>query len=572
MTYCDIKKLTAEKREAKWWLEQENKKQGDRWTTLQHNGILFSPEYEPLPPNIMVKYNKKPVKLDSKNSNNSLNITAEEGAVFLAQKMEQDDRLAEKDKKRKKAIDDPVFTTNFWNDWKKVLGPNHIIKDLKGVDFSPVQKYIVERSNNKKSAKKAMSKEEKKEEKEQKDAVKDLYGYAVIDGVKIPIGGYAVQPPGLYIGHGNHPLRGRIKKRIQPTDVIINVSKTNIPKCSINGKPCKWGAVVEDHEVTWIASYRHPLTEELTHIFLKRDESHFVCSSDQEKFEKAKKLGENIEEIRKKYTKDLSSSKSETRQLATAVYLLDVLAIRPGTEKNEEKESDTLGLTTLKCSNIKFDIGNHVTINFSGKSSIEFKKKFKVSSIVYKNLQGSCEEKDKKKELFPNVNATSLNGYLKTLLPDLTAKNFRTWKASSILQEELDENIPDPDTPTYEKKLMYDRANIKVALELNHKKLGGSSDRVEKLKEKISEYKEKKKNAKTPKQKASAQKSIDLNTAKLEEAENNVATSTSKVNYISPQIVVAWCKKAEMPIEKIYNKASLTKFIWAMSTPSTWKF
>jgi DNA topoisomerase-1 len=155
----------------------------------------------------------------------------------------------------------------------------------------------------------------------------------------------------------------------------------------------------------------------------------------------------------------------------------------------------------------------------------------------------------------------------------LTAKNFRTWKASSILQQELDKNIPGQLDPTHEKKLVYDKANINVALALNHKKLGGGNDgRAEKIEAKIEEYKEKLKKATTDKQKASANKSIALQQAKLEEVENNVATSTSKLNYIDPRIVISWCKKAEMPIEKIYNKQSLKKFTWAMDTVSTWKF
>jgi DNA topoisomerase I len=572
MKYCDIKKLSANTRAEKWW-EGVEKKETNKWKTLQHNGVLFPPPYEPLPPKIQVLYKGKPVKLDSANTKNPFGITAEEAAVFFAMKMEQDDRLAEKDPQRKKAVDDKKFTDNFWKDWKKILGSSHPIQTFKDVDFAPVQKYIAQRSETKKAAKKGLSKDVKTAEKEQKEAVKDLYGYAVVDGVKIPLGNYMVQPPGLYIGHGNHPKRGKIKARIQPKDIVLNVTKKNVPKCFINGEPCSWGDIVEDHDVTWIAAYRHPITEEMNYVWLKREASEWVCASDMEKFDKARNLAKNIEKVRKQYTKDLSSSNSEIRQLATAVYLLDVIAIRPGTEKDEAKEAGTLGLTTLKCSNIKFEKDNNITIDFIGKSSIQFTKTFKVDKIVYDNLQKLCKGKVKTAEIFPDVNATSLNDYLKTLLPNLTAKVFRTYKASSILQAELSENIPDPDDATHEKKLVYDRVNIEVAKALNHKKMGGTSgERVEKLKEKIKEAKEKKKKSTTPKQKASAQKSIDTNTAKLEEAQYNISTSTSKVNYLDPRITVAWCKQGEVPIEKIYNKTQLAKFVWAMETPAEWRF
>jgi len=571
MKYCDIKQLSASSRAEKWW-EGIEKKDSNRWKTMQHNGVYFPPEYEPLPANVQVLYKKKPVKLDAVSTANPFGVTAEEAAVFFAMKMEQDDRLAEKDPDRKKVIDDKKFTENFWQDWRKILGSGHVIQNFKDVDFKPLQRYLVQRSDQKKSAKKGLSKEEKANEKEEKEEIKNLYGYAVVDEVKIPLGNYMVQPPGLYIGHGEHPKRGKIKGRIRPQDVVLNISKKNVPKCFIHGQPCKWGDVVEDHDVTWIASYRHPITEEMTYVWLKREASEWVCASDMDKFDKARKLGANISKIRKQYMKDLNSSKSEIRQLATAVYLLDVLAIRPGTEKDEAKEAGTLGLTTLKCTNISFGKDSHITIDFVGKSSIKFEKTFKVEKIVYENLQKLCKGKGKSSEIFPNVDATTLNDYLKTLLPDLTAKVFRTYKASSILQKELAENIPDEDVPTHEKKLIYDRVNIEVAKALNHKKMGKSSDRVEKLQAKIKEYKEKKKNSNTDKQKAAAQKSIDLNKAKLEEAEYNISTSTSKVNYLDPRITVAWCKSGEVPIEKIYNKTQLTKFVWAMETESDWKF
>lgn len=571
VVYCDIQKLQASKEAQKWW-DANAKKGGQKWETLRHNGVLFPPEYEPLPKNVKVLHKGKPISLDSVNRKNPFNITAEEGAVFFAMKLEQDDRLAEKNAKRKKAIDDKTFVKNFWNDWKVVLGKNHEIKSLSDVDFTPIQKYIAKRSETKKASTKSLTKEEKKEAKEGKEQLKELYGYAVVDGTKIPLGSYIVQPPGLYIGHGKQPLRGKIKKRIEPSDITLNVSKNYVPRCEIAGKPCVWGKIVEDKEVEWIASWRNPITNEINYVWLKREASEWACGSDIQKFEKARDLGKAIKDVRKKYMADLNSTKDVTRQLATAVYLLDVIAIRPGTEKDESKEAETQGLTTLKCGNMRFDKGTRVTLDFIGKSSIQFTKTFEVDKKVYSNLKELCSGKGKKDGIFPNINSNSLNDYLKTLLPNLTAKVFRTYKASSILQEQLSKNIPKIDTDTHTKKIIYDKVNIEVAMALNHKKMGGSDSRIEKLKAKSRELKEKQKSANTPKQKASVKKSIDLNKAKLMEAEHNISTSTSKVNYIDPRITVAWCKKVEMPIEKIYTKPQLGKFVWAMEIPSIWKF
>ncbi|KAI7826439.1 putative DNA topoisomerase [Kickxella alabastrina] len=60
---------------------------------------------------------------------------------------------------------------------------------------------------------------------------------------------------------------------------------------------------------------------------------------------------------------------------------------------------------------------------------------------------------------------------------------------------------------------------------------------------------------------------------KIEKDENKTtALSTSKINYIDPRISVTWCKKYNVPLEKIFNKALREKFTWALDVDSTWSF
>lgn len=51
-----------------------------------------------------------------------------------------------------------------------------------------------------------------------------------------------------------------------------------------------------------------------------------------------------------------------------------------------------------------------------------------------------------------------------------------------------------------------------------------------------------------------------------------VALGTSKINYMDPRISVAWCKRSEVPIEKVFNKSLLSKFLWAMDVEPDFKF
>jgi DNA topoisomerase-1 len=572
--YCKIKQLVDDSKAGRWWDESDNKETegSDRWETLQHNGILFPPPYEPVVGGVRVLYKGQSIKLDSVKTDNKFNLTEEEGAMLFAMVLEQDNRLMENQADRKSVRDDKKFIDNFWDDWKVILGSNNKIKDISKVDFSPFEKYIQERSEQKKVARKEMSKEEKEMEKEQKESVKDIYGYALVDGVKIPIASYSPQPPSLFKGHGTQPLRGKIKSRAKPSDMTLNVSRKFVPECYINGNSCKWGKIVELKDVTWMASYTHPITKGKIYFWLKRDQSHWACMDDMLKFDKARKLNKNISSIRKKYKKDLSSTNSNTRQLATAVYFLDEIAIRPGSEKDTAKEADTVGLTTLKCGHVTFKGNNKIVLDFTGKSSIKFSRTIIVNPKVYKNMKDVCGS-SKTKALFPSVKETTLNAYLGTLLKGITSKNFRTWKASSILQKELSANIPSMYTPLHEKKDIYERINIKVATELNHKRMTNKAGKAQKLEDEIKDFEEKEENAKTDKQKEKIRKSIIIRETKLEQERSNTATSTSKVNYLDPRIFVAWAKSAEMPIESIYTTdAQRQKFKWAMETPSKWVF
>ena len=47
---------------------------------------------------------------------------------------------------------------------------------------------------------------------------------------------------------------------------------------------------------------------------------------------------------------------------------------------------------------------------------------------------------------------------------------------------------------------------------------------------------------------------------------------TSKINYIDPRISSAWCKRYDVPIDKIFNRTLRDKFKWAMDMNADWLF
>ncbi|CAH1766526.1 15801_t:CDS:2, partial [Entrophospora sp. SA101] len=56
-----------------------------------------------------------------------------------------------------------------------------------------------------------------------------------------------------------------------------------------------------------------------------------------------------------------------------------------------------------------------------------------------------------------------------------------------------------------------------------------------------------------------------------EKDNKTMALGISKIHYLDPRISVAWCKKYNVPIAKIFNKSLSEKFQWALDIDADWK-
>jgi len=564
-----ISQLSSYAKSGRWWDLITRKSSDKKWKTLVHNGPFFPSPYEPLPDYIKITHKGLPLTLDKNNTKNSFHITSEEAAYFYAQALETNDRtLLEGKKQSSEDIrKDKVFKRNFLKDWKKIMGASgKIIKSLDDVDFSEFISNIELSRVERESKKKNMSTQEKELEKLRKEELKNVFSYAQFDGILLPAANN-IEPPSLFKGHGESQDRGRIKARIVPSDVTLNISTSDVPECYSNGDKCKWGGIVSDKNAVWLSKWKNPINGKPVYTKINRNFDPWVGRNDFKKFEKARNLNNKIEKIREKYTKDFKNN----TELALAVYLLDRIAIRPGTEKGEE---GTRGLTTLKCDNIKWNNSdNSMIINFVGKSSIKFDKKIQLEKKVFDLLKLRCAGKTGNTSLFPNVNSRTLNEYLGSLSKGLTAKVFRTWKASSEVDKELRAVKIPKGADLQRKKEAFVKANLNAAITLNHKRMTDNSDKIKKITTKIKTLKKDLKDATTASKKKTKKNQISAEKLKLSEAENNVNIGTSKANYIDPRIIVSWAKTHDIPIESIYKTGNdRTRFIWSMETPSTWRF
>jgi DNA topoisomerase-1 len=358
-----------EEEEYRWW---EDTAKGDgtkKWDTLEHNGVVFPPEYVPMPKHVKLVYDGVPVTLQPE---------AEEAATFYGSMLNSTHN-----------IENPTFNKNFFEDFTAILdktghgkdkdGKTVKIKKFEKCDFKPIFEYF----DSERAAKKALPAAEKKALKAEKDAAEADYMYCMWDGRKQKVGNFRVEPPGLFRGRGEHPKTGRIKKRVSPEQITINIGeKAKVPSAPAGHR---WKEVKHDHEGTWLAMWQENINGAYKYVMLAAN-SDVKGQSDFKKFEKARELKKHIDRIRQDYRRELKSDKMVDRQRATAIYLIDQFALRAGNEKGED-EADTVGCCSLKFQHITLRPPETVIFDFLGKDSIRFYDEVKVDAQVFKNLK-----------------------------------------------------------------------------------------------------------------------------------------------------------------------------------------
>lgn len=451
-----------EKEEVFRWWEAEDDNDEIKWNTLEHSGVIFPPEYEPLPKGVKLLYDGKPVTLP---------LEAEEVAGFFGA-MIQTDHAA-----------NPVFQKNFFEDFKSVLEKNGGCKEARielfeKCDFSKIFQYY----ERKKEEKKQLSVSEKKAIKKEKEEAEEKFKTCLLDGRKEQVGNFRIEPPGLFRGRGAHPKTGKLKQRVKPEEVVLNLGK----EAPVPSPPAghNWGEVRHDNKVAWLAMWRENISNSVKYVRFAANSS-LKGKSDFKKFEKSRELYFYVDQIRADYSKSLKSQVMFERQVAVATYFIDVFALRAGGEKNDD-EADTVGCCSLRYEHVTLKPPNKVIFDFLGKDSIRFYQEVEVDAQVFKNLKiFKKAPKGPGDNLFDRLDPSILNKHFQNYMSGLTAKVFRTYNASKTMQDQLD-LIPNEGTVN-EKVVKFNAANREVAILCNHQRTisKGHEASVEKINERL---------------------------------------------------------------------------------------
>jgi DNA topoisomerase-1 len=519
-------------------------------------------------------------------------------------------------------VEDGVFVQNFMADFGRALDVEATLS-VDEIDFGPAIRIV----QAERAARERMTKEERKalaaERKARREALREQHGYALVDGERVELANYVVEPSGIFMGRGKHPLRGQWKEGAREGDVTLNLSP---------GAPRPagaWGEIVWQPESLWVARWKDKLSGKLKYVWLS-DTAPIKQEREAQKFDRAHELHAHLGTVRVQIERDLADPDARRWRLATACYLIDALCLRVGDEKDPD-EADTVGATTLRPEHVTLHPGGVAEFRFLGKDSVLWHKELELPEVVRRNVEElirtarppdtnsngdrSHPTRDRP-QLFPEISSRNVNAYLSGILPGLTAKVFRTHHATIAVQESLVGAGVEASDPEYRKWEAANLANLEAAVLCNHTKKEPASwprsrqrfqerrqkaqERVEKYREKLDAYRQalaavqlearEKEQAASPKMlekvRARGQRRIEVATRRVEraqglwerarlalgkvEAQTAIAAQkrtwnlgTSLKAYVDPRVYHRWGQEVEYDVlERYYPTALRRKFAW----------
>ena len=401
---------------------------------LTHNGVMVPPRYQ-----------GRGLTIKIKDQTITLNDEQEERAMAWAKKIGTP------------SVEHPEFAANFHEDFSEILGTTVLPGD---VDYTEIHQIVLDERETRAN----MTREEKKalaaQRKEIREANKERYGWATLDGERTQLGNYTVEPSSIFMGRGQHPMRGKWKEGPRHEDVELNHSPDTPPP------PGNWKKIRWEPETMWIARWKDKLSGKTKYVW-PHDSSPIKQRKDIEKFDKALEFKKQIKKVKNHINDNLDSEDLTRKQTATVTFLIDHCKFRVGDEKDDD-EAETIGASTLRPEHISFNGDGTITFDFLGKDSVRHTLCVEVPDPVIDNLKEFSVNPEL--PLFKEVDSKRVSDFLDEVMTGLSAKVFRTHYATTAVEKKLNRTHVDPDAPEYVKKHAATMANLEAAKICNHKR------------------------------------------------------------------------------------------------------
>ena len=173
---------------------------------------------------------------------------------------------------------------------------------------------------------------------------------------------------------------------------------------------------------------------------------------DEAKFDRLEPFSKALPRLRKQYRADLRQrGLSHNKVVALATAMLDQTLIRVGNQYYTD-QNGSFGLTTLEVDHAEIE-GSLIRLSFTGKGGVGQEVRLEDARLA--TLVSQCQELSGQ-HLFSYstgdgvaaVTSNDVNGYLRRVTgDDFSAKDFRTWGASSLATAHLGQaGVPDGDS------------------------------------------------------------------------------------------------------------------------------
>jgi DNA topoisomerase-1 len=162
--------------------------------------------------------------------------------------------------------------------------------------------------------------------------------------------------------------------------------------------------------------------------------------------------------------------------------------------------------------------------------------------------------------IFEGIRSEQVNSFLSQIMPGLTAKVFRTYHASTVVENCLEKSSVPKDESVLTKKHAATMANLEAAVVCNHKRkppknwdesLAKKEDRLKTLEN-------------SPKKTPKLDERIQALRLKIQEVQctRDYNLRTSLKSYIDPRVYYSWGKSVDFDWKIYYPKTLQKKFSW----------
>ena len=484
-----------------------------RWKTLSHRGVLLPEPYRP---------HGRPVVWRATGAEVRLPPVAEE---MITEFVRRGGRAPSTGPPTLFGRAGPAAA--FWGDWRAELPASCPIRSLAGCDLSRVAEAAM-RMNVR-----------------ARPRGTPPQATATVDGRPQPVSPFAVDRPGIFSGrNASAALSGRYRRRLTAADVTLNLGPVSTGKR-------RWGGVVSDPTVDWIAKWRDPLTGVVKYARLSPASSGEQVS-DRTKHETARSASEALPALRRRTNGLLSNgADARGRQLGACLWLVDRLALRPGTGGDDgAARAGAFGAATLQVGHVKTGAKGGFTLDFPGKDGVRYLRSVpNAPEAVTSALRDAGRGKAASSPLFDLITSEDVNREISAAIPGATARVLRTAHASAEFRRALDEDRTD-DT-----RLALLRAGARVAALCNHRVRGrgypgtGYGD-LRELETAIDRA------------------SHDVRALAGIVRSSGLSLATSRANYVDPRIAAGYLARRGVAPERAFPASLRKRFKWAIDEVS----